>query len=455
MSSTNRRIDRRTVLRGLCSGAAVSVGLPVLEAMLDTHGVALADGSPLPKRFGVFFWGNGVRLGTFVPKTTGAGYALTEALNPLMNVKEYVSVLSGYDVKTGNERGHHAGCVGILSGAPMISQDPRGAPYASTFSAPSIDQVVAAAVGKSTRFRSLEVGVSKNVSTSEGTTLRYLSHNGPDNPNPPEYSPKALYARVFGMGFSAGGAQASVDPKLALRRSVLSAVKEDVNSLRTRLSKNDQRRIDQHFESIRALENQISTSEMAQPTAAACSAPTMPMDTAGDANLTSTNLAMSKLLALSLACDQTRVFSVQFSGSVGGTSYPELKISGNHHALTHDEGGDQPQVRSITTFIMARFAALLEALKGVQEGEGNLLDRCAILASSDCAEGQPHSLNNYPILVAGGGGGALVHPGVHIKGTSGNASDVLLTLLQAMDLQVTTFGQKGGQTTRTVSGLRA
>lgn len=455
MSWSKRRIDRRTVLRGLCSGAAVSVGLPVLEAMLDTHGVALADGTPLPKRFGVFFWGNGVRLAHFVPSATGASYALSEALQPLAKVKDYVSVVSGYDIKTGNERGHHAGCVGILSGAPMTSQDPKGAPYASTFSAPSIDQVVAQAVGKSTRFRSLEVGISRNVTTGEGTTLRYLSHNGPDNPNPPEYSPKALYARVFGMGFSAGGSTQAVDPRLALRRSVLSAVKEDVTALRARLGKNDQRRIDQHFESIRALENQLGAGDATQPVEAACSAPGMPMDTAGDQNLSATNLAMSKLLAMSLACDQTRVFSVQFSGSVGGTSYPELKISGNHHSLTHDEGGDQPQVQSITGFIMARFAALLEALQGVSEGEGNLLDRSVILASSDCAEGQPHSLSNYPILVAGGGGGALVHPGVHIKGSSGNASDVLLTLLQAMDLPLSTFGQKGGQTSRSVSGLRA
>ena len=68
-----RCLSRRTVLRGLASGAAVSVGLPVLEAMLDTHGRALADGTPLPKRFGVFFWGNGVRLAQFVPSATGAG----------------------------------------------------------------------------------------------------------------------------------------------------------------------------------------------------------------------------------------------------------------------------------------------------------------------------------------------------------------------------------------------
>jgi hypothetical protein len=448
-----RRLSRRSVLRGLASGAAVSVGLPVLEAMLDTHGRALADGTPLPKRFGVFFWGNGVRLAQFVPSATGAGYALTPSLMPFADLRDYVSVVSGYNIKTGNERGHHAGCVGILSGAPMLSQDPKGAGYASTFSAPSIDQVVAASVGKSTRFRSLEVGISKSVSTSEGTTLRYLSHNGPDNPNPAEYSPKALYTRLFGDGFTAPAETPRLDPKLALRRSVLSSVRDDISALRTRLGKNDQRRIDQHFESIRALENQLSASEMAAPPSAACARLDEPADTKGDQNLVATNAAMSRLLAMALACDQSRVFSVLFSGSVGGTSYPELKITTNHHSLTHDEAGAQPQVQAVTVFIMQRFAALLAALRDMPEGDGNLLDRCVIMASSDCSEGQPHTINDYPILVAGGGGGALAHPGVHIRGKAGNASDVLFSLLRAMDLPLSEFGVKGGHTTQTVSGL--
>lgn len=448
------RINRRAVLRGLAYGGAISVGLPVLECMLDSSGKALADGTALPKRFGVFFWGNGLRMAKYLPSSVGA-YTLTETLAPLMNVKDYVSVVSGYDIKTGNERGHHAGCVGILSGAPMISQDPKGAPYASTFSAPSIDQVVAASAGMSTRFKSLEVGISKNVTTGEGTTLRYLSHNGPDNPNPPEYSPKALYTRVFGTGFTAAGGQApAIDPKLALRKSVLSAVREDATDLRKRLGKSDQVRLDQHFESIRALENQITSVEQAPPPPSSCSAPMAPADSPGDSKLTSTNASMANLVALSLACDQTRVFSYLFSGSVGGTSYPELSISTNHHTLSHDEGGDQPQVQKISVFIMQRFAALLEALKAIPEGDGNLLDNCIILASSDVTEGQPHSINNYPILVAGGGGGALVHPGIHIKGSKGNASDVLLTLLQAMGLPLTEFGKGGGLTRQTVAALR-
>jgi hypothetical protein len=97
----------------------------------------------------------------------------------------------------------------------------------------------------------------------------------------------------------------------------------------------------------------------------------------------------------------------------------------------------------------------LEKLKDTPEGDGNLLDNCAILASSDCSEGQPHSIDDYPIVVAGKAGGALVHPGVHYRSTDNeNASNVLLTLLQAMDLPLTEFGEGGGHTTSVVDALR-
>jgi hypothetical protein len=164
---------------------------------------------------------------------------------------------------------------------------------------------------------------------------------------------------------------------------------------------------------------------------------------------------MANLLALSLACDQSRVFSIQFSGSVGSTIYKEIGVTTEHHGLTHDEPGEQPTVNSITVFIMKRFATFLEQLKNTAEGTGNLLDRCAILASSDTAEGQPHSISNYPILIAGGGGGSLVHPGIHYRSTDGeNSSNALLTLLQAMDIDVTEFGNAGGKTTKAVAALR-
>ena len=55
-------MSRRSALRGALGGTAVAVALPPLEAMLNATGTAHADGTALPTRLGVFFWGDGVKL---------------------------------------------------------------------------------------------------------------------------------------------------------------------------------------------------------------------------------------------------------------------------------------------------------------------------------------------------------------------------------------------------------
>jgi hypothetical protein len=443
------------MLRGLAGGAAVTLALPPLDAMLNGNGTAYAD-QPIPKRFGLFYWGNGVKVDRWNPSGTGPGYPLSSELAPLSSVKDYVSVVSGMNIRTGNERGHHAGTVGIVSGAPMVPQDPMGAPYASTFSAPSIDQVVAGHIGEATRFRSLELGVSRHVVTGEGTTLRYLSHNGPDSANPPEYSPAALFDRIFGTGFVAPDTMAEPDPRLRLRRSVLDAVLIDAAALRVKLGSVDKARLDQHFDGIRTLERQIARLEEMPdpPPLAACMAPGSPSDPGRD-QITEISQVMSSLLAMALACDQTRVFSNMFSGSVSYTPYGMVGATDGHHGLTHDEPGDQPVVHAITTYIVEQFAGMLDALRNVTEGDGNLLDSCVILASSDTADGRGHTISDYPILVAGRGQGALAHPGVHFRSDGQNTTRVLLSLLQAMDLPYTEFGQGGGHVTAPCSEILA
>ena len=94
-------LSRRTMLRGMAGGAAVMVGLPILDAMLNSNGTAFAGGSPIPVRMVTWCFGNGVLLNRWVPggirnPVTGANYPLSEELMPLANVKEYVSVCSGF-----------------------------------------------------------------------------------------------------------------------------------------------------------------------------------------------------------------------------------------------------------------------------------------------------------------------------------------------------------------------
>jgi hypothetical protein len=450
---TKFKLSRRTMVRGIVGGGAIALALPPLEAMFDNNGRAYADNTPIPKRFGVFFWGNGVKQDRWIPSNTGVGWTPSPALESLAGVRDYVSVVSGMNIAQGG-RAHHAGTVGILSGAPLVAQPSMGGPYCSTFSAPSIDQVVASALGNVTRFRSLEVGVSPAIVMNEGTTLRCLSHNGPDNVNPPMYSPRDVFMRVFGDGFVAPGTEPMIDPRLGLRRSILDAVMADARALQLRVGSADRMRLDQHFESVRSLERQIAILEEARPVPppASCALPMMPGDF--DLNdLAGISHAMSDLLAMALACDQTRVFSNMFSGSVSLAVYRGIgSDTVHHHNLTHDEPGDQPLVHNITCFIMAQFAYMLEALRSVPEGDGNLLDHCAILASTDTGEGVSHSITDFPILVAGRANGAL-RGGVHHRAVGDNTSKVLFTLLHAMDIPVDEFGVGLGRVTSGVDEI--
>ena len=457
------RINRRTVLRGALGGLGISVALPPLEVMFNGNGTAYAGGAAIPTRLGIFFWGNGVKPDRWVPTNTGSNWTPSPSLAPLATagVNDYVNVVSGTVITSGDERGHHSGTVGILSGAPLIAQPAGGAPYRSTFSMPSIDQVAANVIGKTSQFPSLEVGVSTRVNGNEGTTLHYLSHSGPDSPNPPEYDPSKLFARVFATFTppTAGGAP-MVDATLGYRKSVLDAVLGDLMKVRTRVGTADKSRLDLHAAGIRDLENRLMDASQPMAVTMACKMPGNPgsyPDQNGQEQIAQKTKAMSDLLAIALACNQTRVFSMMFSGSTASTVYWEVNLSEGHHQLTHDEPGDQPGVQASTVFTMQMFAQLLTSLKSVPEGAGNVLDNTAILASSCTSDGRFHDVRDYPILVAGRAGGYFKYPGVHYRSPTGNesCSNVLLSLLRSAGTNVTTVGGGGGLSTTTCGAIEA
>ena len=440
------KLQRRTVLRGMLGGAAVGVGLPLLEAFLNGNGTALANGGGLPVRFGTWFWGNGILPVRWVPTGEGQGdaWALSEQLAGLAAVKDDVTVVSGMDVKTGNAIPHGSGPAGMLSGAPLIVKS--GDDY--TFRVPSVDQVVAAELGKDTRFRSLELGVRPGTG---------LSFNGPDSKNPPEASPRRLFERLFGEGFRAPGDAPVIDPTLRLRRSVLDAVLADAARLEGKLGARDKVRLEQHLDGVRDLERRIARLEEDPPNLAACVAPAAPAedypDVDGRPPLPEINLVMADLVAMALACDQTRVFSYAYTYPVNNILFPGMPAG--HHRLTHDEPGAQPQVDAIVKQIIEQLGVFIERLRAVQEGDGTLLDNCAMLATSDTSFGRNHSLSDYPIVIAGTACGALKR-GLHYRSPSGeNTSKVLLSLVRAVGLRAASFGEDDGYVTEGLGAIEA
>ena len=110
-------LSRRTMLRGVTAGGlGVALGLPVLEAMLNNHGTALANGADLPCRMITWFFGNGCALKIqgdgnsgirFYPDAQGPGFAPTPQLQPIADIGAlpYVSVVLFFFVSIARYQG--------------------------------------------------------------------------------------------------------------------------------------------------------------------------------------------------------------------------------------------------------------------------------------------------------------------------------------------------------------
>ncbi len=112
-------------------------------------------------------------------------------------------------------------------------------------------------------------------------------------------------------------------------------------------------------------------------------------------------------------------------------------------------------MEKITVFTMEQFAALITKFRDTPDGTGNLLDSMAVLATSDHSDGAAHVVNDYPILVAGKAGGALVHPGVHYASREEHTNKVLLTILRSVGVDIPEIGDGNFRMTEGVTAIEA
>ena len=434
-------LSRRHVLKAaLAGGGIATIPLPLLEIMRDGTGEALAGGEALPDRFGLWFWGNGVRPEHWIPPTTGENWTPSAELEPMADLVPYVSVVSGCEIKTATHA-HHAGMSGILTGEHYHLLGYVRDTIVSTLPSPSVDQIAADHFEGLAPFRSIEAGVTWFRGTDEGSSFQHLSHNGPNNVNPSEYDVVRLYDRLFALPTDA-------DRDLA-RSSVLDTVYWKGSRLQTKLGATDRVRMEQYLDSVRALELRIAE----DPPACSASPPksTYP-DIDGLEQIEQKNLAVSQVLAMALTCDLMRSFSVLWSTCGSGVIVWQAGSTYSFHATCHEEPMPQPIVHAVSTFTMGQLGTFLRTLRDTPEGEGNLLDTCSILCTTEHADGWTHSYQDHPILVAGKGNGRL-RGGVHYRGTNRNASDAVLTALRGAGVDAPSFGANAGYTDTVVSEL--
>jgi hypothetical protein len=449
MSAILRAANRRTFLRGMMGGAAISVGLPYLNIFLNSNGTALAStGAPLPTCFGNWFWGCGLTPGLWEPQTVGANYDISPELKPLAAFKDQMNVISGMRVfldgkpPTPHQTGHQGTQLGHV---PQAGTQPD---Y------PSLDVIVADTIGTRNRFRSIEV--------AGGGSPRYsVSRRSASVVNPSEVSPAALYTRLFGSDFvDPNAAEFTPDPRVMVRKSVLSSVSEDRHTLMRELGAADRERLDEYFTSLRQLEQQLAV-ELERPAPMeACAKPGSVEEAEIGLEIDGVvkNLKLfSGLLAHALACNQTRVFNVSFADPT--SSVRRSGETATHHILTHEEAVDpalgyQPRAQWFNNVIMESLADQASALANIREGDGTLLDRALLFASSETGWAKIHTLENLPMITIGSAGGRL-KTGLHVRSLGDPVTRVGLTIQQVLGVPAGVWGTDSMETSRTLTELVA
>jgi len=433
------KVTRRRFLRGVLNGGAVTVGLPLLNCFLNENGSALASGLPVPQRFGTWSWGLGMSEPVFVPKRTGPGFDLPEEIAALAPVQQHINLYTNFHVFRDDAPNlcHHSGWVVLRSGTAPMSRENRPGE--------TLDVTIARKLGNATRFRSLSA-------TATGDVRDSFSYEGGNSVNAPEWSPLRFYERLFGTGFQDPNAGSfTPDPKVMVRKSVLSAVREDAKALEKDLGAEDRARLDQYFTGLRDLERRFDLQlTRPEPREACVVVDPPPQLPAGlDADLVSRRHRMlGELMLMAVACDQTRVFNMFYASAFSATTRPGYDKP--HHTATHEEAVDpalgyQPNTSWFTRRAMEEWAWFVEALASFREGDGTLLDNTFVYATTDQSYAKIHAIEGIPMFSAGSAGGR-VRTGLHIDGGGTPGCRLGYTAQRLMGVAIDSWGTKSNTT---------
>jgi hypothetical protein len=323
-------------------------------------------------------------------------------------------------------------------------------------------------VGAFTALPSLELATMPQTwkENQEGLNEGYYSHcsfSSPTQAVPAEVNPRNVLSRLFNKPEQGGVAHGS-RPSNALDRSLLDIVLGGARDLRRTLPVSDQRKLDEYLDSVRSVERRIAAIEARQKDAALEQAGVRASNrSASDSAPIEIRIpegekrseymqVMCDLNILAFQTDTTRV-STYIGSTPNGASYPELGFSDQHHSNTHHNNDPVKvgKIAKITEFNIAQFAYMVKKMANLREGDGSLLDNCIMMWGSGLEDGNKHTRENLPFIIAGKGGGSI-NTGRFFADVQGNQGDLLTTLLACAGIPV---DRPVGTATKQIEELKA
>ena len=372
-----RQIHRRTVLRG----AGVALALPSLTAM--QRALAADSETQPPRRFVAMTLGLGLHGENLNPTDAGRGYTPSPYLKQLQDIRKHFTVISGSS-HPGVTGGHRAEA-SILS-ANTLACVGRGK------NSVSLDQYMAKHLGNQTRFPSLVLSSTGNLSPS-------YTENGAMIPA--ESSPSRLYMRLFVDDSPAERERQS--RRLLEGRSIMDLVADDARRLSRELGTGDRDRLDAYFTSVRELEVRLSESaEWSQRPKLKVDTP-KPVDIGNPNDFIGREKLMSDMIRLALQTDSTRFITYHLGGSGGVVPLPG--VDEGYHSLSH-HGRDEEKLEQLAVVeeaIVGAWGDFLRDLAAIDDNGASLLDQTSVLLTSNLGNASNHDNRNMPVLFAGGG----------------------------------------------------
>ncbi len=436
--------SRRHFLRG----TGVALALPWLESLpvfgaeeSSASAVKKAASNKPPTRFACVYFSNGVEPIHWWAKGEGASMELGQCLTPLMPYRGDFTIIKGlFNEQAMKSTSPHLGRMpNLLSGA-TVSLDPSDIRVGTSF-----DQVLAKQIGGQTPVPSLALGIEPNeLRLEDGVSMIYgscISWATPTRPATKEIYP----ARAFDLLVGDGSGR-------KLDRSILDSVLEESKGLQPKISRNDKVKLDEYLASIRDIETRIdraSKEERIEGWRPTLEKPNMPRPKDEiPQNVPDHMKLMLDLVLLAFQMDKTRIITLMLNNDLSQMNFGFLKgVQGALHLdLTHNGKAPAAEAMYLRTnqFHYEQFGYLIRRMKEIDEGGQSLFDSSILMSCSNLFDGDAHSADQLPILVAGRGNGTL-KPGQNLnymeKGNDNRrACSFYLSMMDRMGVQLERFG---------------
>jgi hypothetical protein len=434
LAERHASLSRRKFFRNV--GACIA--LPAFESLYALPAFAGSSAKAAPTRMAFVYVPNGQIPGAWWPAAAdaaaGTAFNLSPTLSPLAKVKNQLQVISGLSCLAADAGPDGPGDHARAGGTFLTNQRVKKTAGSDIQAAVSIDQVVAGQIGHLTRYSSLELtcdAVRKSGDCDSGYACAYvynLSWRSPNQPLSPEHNPRFVFERLFG----AGGPRervANLKRRQLEQRSILDYVREDARRLDADLDGRDRMKLDQYLSSVREIEQRIETSERLPVRNPSVDAP------AGVPERYDEHIAlMFDMMLLAFQTDSTRVATLLLAREGSNRSFNEIGIAEGHHNLTHHKNDAEiiEKVKQIDHWYVQQLAKFLEKMDSTKDVDGqSLLANSMVLYGSGNADGNRHTHENLPILVAGGGGGAM-KTGRFVQTKDTPLSNLFLSMSDAM-----------------------